>query len=212
MGRPKLIRDDELLSVAREVFVEKGITGSTREIAHRAGISEAVIYQRHPKKVDLFFAAMVPPALNVEELLAAQTNDLGALEHLEEIALGMMEYFRELVPILLPLMTHPSFDFEKFAQRHPDSSINRMRSGLTEYFQTQRELGNIVAENVGLVGLTLFAALHSLAIFERLGVHGGQFDEATVRAMVRSLWMGLAPLSERISLARTSHQISSRGA
>jgi hypothetical protein len=44
--------------------------------------------------------------------------------------------------------------------------------------------------------LTLFAALHSLAFLERLGVHGGKFDEATIRAMVRSLWTGLAPRSE----------------
>ena len=28
---------------------------------------------------------------------------------------------------------------------------------------------------------------------ERLGVHGGKFDEAMIRAMVRALWTGLAP-------------------
>ncbi len=193
MGRPKLIQDDELLAVAREVFVERGIAASTREIARRAGISEAVIYQRHLTKADLFFAAMVPPALNVEDLLSPGANELGVLEHLEEIALGMLEYFRELVPILLPLMTHPSFDFEKFVERHPDSPLSRMRLGLIEYFDTQGKLGNMVAESVGPAGLTLFAALHSFALFERLGVHGGEFDETMVRAMVRSLWTGLAP-------------------
>jgi hypothetical protein len=44
--------------------------------------------------------------------------------------------------------------------------------------------------------LTLFAALHSLAFLERLGVHGGKFDEAIIRTMVRSLWTGLAPRGE----------------
>ena len=204
MGRPKLIQDDELLAVAREVFVEKGIVASTREIARRAGISEAVIYQRHPTKEDLFFAAMVPPALDVETLLAARANDPGVLEHLQEIALGMLEYFRELMPILLTLMTHPSFDFEKFVQRQPDSPLNRMRMGLMEYLEAQRELGNVAAENVGPAALTLLAALHSLALFERLGVHGGAFNEAIVRAMVRSLWTGLAPMSERTKNAKTT--------
>ena len=199
MGRPKLIQDDELLTVAREVFVEKGFAASTREIARRAGISEAVIYQRHPHKVDLFFAAMVPPVLDVEDLLATRATDLGVLEHLEEIALGMMEYFRELMPILLQVMTHPSFDFEKFVRRHPDSPMGRIRVGLMEYLETQRARGNIVAGNVGPAALTLIASMHSLAIFERLGVHGGSFDEAVVRAMVRSLWTGLAPTSERLS-------------
>jgi AcrR family transcriptional regulator len=196
MGRPKLVKDDELLDVARNVFVEKGIAASTREIARRAGISEAVIYQRHPTKAHLFFAAMVPPASNVEELLAAPANDLSVVEQLEGIALGMMKYFREVVPILMRLVTHPEFDVEKFAQRHPDSPFGRMHRGLMQYLESQRERESIVAENVGPAALTLFAALHSLAFLERLGVHGGKFDEATIRAMVRSLWTGLAPRSE----------------
>jgi AcrR family transcriptional regulator len=76
MGRRKLVEDDALLAVAREAFVERGIAASTRDIARRAGISEAVIYQRHPTKADLFFAAMVPRALNVEDLFSAPANDL----------------------------------------------------------------------------------------------------------------------------------------
>jgi AcrR family transcriptional regulator len=196
MGRRKLVEDDDLLAVAREVFIEKGIAASTREIARRAGISEAVIYQRHPTKAHLFFAAMVPPASNVEELLAAPANDLSVVEQLEGIALGMMKYFREVVPILMRLVTHPEFDVEKFAQRHPASPFGRMHRGLNQYLESQRERGSIVAENVEPAALTLFAALHSLAFLERLGVHGGKFDEATIRAMVRSLWTGLAPRSE----------------
>jgi len=196
VGRHKLVQDDELLAVAREVFVEKGIAASTREIARRAGISETVIYQRHPTKAHLFFAAMVPPALNVEDLLAGPADDLSVLEQLEGIALGMMEYFREVVPILMLLMTHPEFDLEKFAQGHPDSHFGRMHLGLVQYLESQRERGRIVAENVGPAALTLITAVHSLAFLERLGMHGGKFDKAIIRAMVRSLWSGLAPRRE----------------
>ena len=196
MGRRKLVEDAELLAVAREVFVEKGIAASTRQIARRAGISEEVIYQRHPTKAHLFFAAMVPLALNVEDLLFAPANDLSVVEQLERIALGMMSYFREVMPILLRLVTHPEFDLEKFAQRHPDSPFGRMHLGLIRYLESERERGRIVAENVGHAALTLFAVLHSLAFLERLGVHGGKFNDAMIRAMVRSLWTGLAPRSE----------------
>lgn len=197
MGRRKLVQNDELLAVAREAFVEKGIAASTREIARRAGISEAVIYQRHPTKAHLFFAAMVPPASNVEDLLTAPANDLSVVEQLEEIALGMLDYFREVIPILLPLMTHPEFDMEKFARRHPESPFGRMHLGLIQYLESQRERRRIAAKNVGPAALTLFAALHSLAFLERLGVHGGKFNDVVIRGMVRSLWTGLAPMSER---------------
>lgn len=196
MGRRKRIEDDKLLAVARKVFVDKGFAASTRAIARRARISEAVIYQRHPSKTHLFFAAMVPPALNVEALLAAPADDRGVRKHLEEIALGLMEYFREVMPILLPLMTHPSFDLEEFARRHPDSPFGRVHLGLVQYLERQRERGRIAAENVTISALTLIAALHSLAFLERLGVHGGKFEEATIRTMVRSLWTGLAPNRE----------------
>jgi AcrR family transcriptional regulator len=195
MGRRKRIEDEELLAVARGVFVKQGFAASTREIARRAGISESVIYQRHPTKAHLFFAAMVPPALNVEALLSASADDRGVRERLEEIALAMMEYFREFVPILLPLITHPSFDVEKFAHQHPDSPFRRMNRSLMEYLAAQRERGNIAGENVGATALTLFSALHCLAILERVGVHGGRFNDAVVHAMVRSLWTGLAPRS-----------------
>ena len=197
MGRRKRVADADLLAVAREVFVEKGIAVSTREIARRAGISEAVIYQRHPTKAHLFFAAMVPPALNVEDLLAAPERSV--VEQLEGIALGMMRYFREVVPILLQLVTHPAFDVEQFAQRHPDSPFGRMHLGLLQYLESQRARGRIVAEHVGPAALTLFAALHSLALLERLGVHGGPFEDAVIRAMVRALWTGLAPRSAEAS-------------
>ena len=197
MGRPKRIADDKLLAVARGVFVKQGVAASTREIARRAGISEAVIYQRHPTKAHLFFAAMVPPALNVEALLSISGADRSVLKRLEAIALAMLEYFREFVPILLPLITHPSFDFEKFAHKHPDSPFGRMHRGLVEYFEAQRERGAIAGENVEATALTLFAALHCLAILERVGAHGGRFDDGVIRAMVRGLWTGLAPKKRR---------------
>jgi hypothetical protein len=115
------------------------------------------------------------------------------VEQLEGIALGMMTYFREVVPILLRLVTHPAFDVEQFAQQHPDSPFGRMHLGLMQYLESQRARGRIVAEHVGPAALTLFAALHSLAVLERLGVHGGTFEDAVIRATVRSLWTGLAP-------------------
>ncbi len=196
MGRPKLIQDHELLAAAREVFVEKGLAASTREIAKKAGISEAVVYQRYATKSDLFFAAMVPPAFEVEELLTSQSRDCDVQAHLEKIAIQMMGYFRKLMPILLPLTAHPSFNFEEFVGRQPDSPINNLRQGLMAFLNSQAECGALVprhSKHISELGLTLFAALHSLALFEVLGVHGGKFDDAMVCGVVRSLWVGVAP-------------------
>lgn len=197
MGRPKLISDEALLATAREVFIEHGIGASTREIARRAGCSEAVLYQRFPTKPELFFAAMVPPAIDMEELLAKVDDEADGLEQLERIAHALMVYFRKMVPVLVPLMTHPSFDFELFAERHVDTPIARLRLGLVKHLEGMRARGLIQTEHVGSIALTLFGTLHSLAIFERLGVHGGKFKAPVVRDVVRALWSGLEPKPRR---------------
>jgi hypothetical protein len=118
------------------------------------------------------------------------------LKQLEGIALDMMRDFRAAVPSLMLLVTHPDFDGATFAQRHPDYPFGRMHLGLIRYLESQREGGGIVGEHVGPAALTLFAALYSLACLERLGVHGGTFDDAVIRAMVRTLWTGPAPRRE----------------
>ena len=191
MGRRKRIEDEELLAVAREVFSEKGIGASTREIARRAGISEAVIYQRHPTKADLFFAAMVPPALELEALFAHGGEGVEGCERLETIALGMLQYFRDIMPILLPLVTHPSFDFERFARQHPESPLAQLREGLVTHLAGQSELAHSPPDQIGAAALTLVASMHGFAFFERMGVHGGRFEDEMVRNTVRLVWHGL---------------------
>lgn len=199
MGRRKRIEDEELLAVAREVFSKSGIGASTREIARRAGISEAVIYQRHPTKADLFFAAMVPPALELKALLEHGNENLSACERLETVALGILQYFRDIMPILLPLVTHPSFDFERFAQQHPDSPLALLRVGLVSNLAGQPELANTPPERIGTAALTLVASMHGFAFFERLGAHGGHFDDKMVRNTVRLVWQSLTQPAETLS-------------
>ena len=193
MGRKKGLSDQQLLDVARDVFVEKGIAASTREIALRANISEAVIYQRYATKADLFFTAMAPPALDLEEMLKPDGDAEDVRQRLERIASGMLAYFRELMPILLPLMTHPSFDYEDFVKRHPESPLTLLREGLMDYLTHEAEAGRVRPENIGPSGLTLVATMHSLALFEKLGVHDGHFDERMLKDIVRSIWQGLEP-------------------
>ncbi|MEK7468436.1 MAG: helix-turn-helix domain-containing protein [Planctomycetota bacterium] len=193
MGRKKNIEDHELLEAARAVFVKRGFAGTTREIARRAGISEAVIYQRHSTKAHLFFAAMTPPEPDFAKLLEPPADPRRAREHFGDLAVGMVNYFRKLVPIFLPLLTHPSFDFAKYSRQREHGPFGRIHAGFTEYLEKQRKRGLVAAPNLHAAALTLFAALHFLAIMEKLGVHGGRFPDAGVRAIAKAMWEGLAP-------------------
>ena len=58
MARPQQIADDQLLQVAREVFLEHGPNVSTTLIAERAGVSQATLFKRFGNKSCLMFGAL----------------------------------------------------------------------------------------------------------------------------------------------------------
>ena len=194
MGRIKQVSDDALLTAAREIFAEKGFGASTREIARHAGISEAVLYQRHKTKLDLFFAAMVPPPIDLEAGSGGGA-DQTLLQDLGELATQIMAYFRGAMPVLLQLVTHPSFSVDHLAERQSHLPLNGMGAAVLRCLERHRAKGH-TTHDVGRVQaatLTLMATLHSLALFERMGIHGGSFPEHALNNIVNLIAAGLAP-------------------
>jgi AcrR family transcriptional regulator len=191
MGRIKTISDSKLLDVARRAFVEKGFAASTKTIARLAGVSEGVIFQRFTTKEDLFFAAMIPPPTDLNQLFHHPRSRGQNL--LERITLSMIDYFRTTLPVFIPLMSHPSFRFEEFAQRHPDSPMVTLRRRLVEFVVQEQGAGRIGAVNPGAAAFLIWSTAHSVAFFEQLGAHGGKFDPRIIRETVHCIWKGLAP-------------------
>src|SRR5215475_7746004 len=108
MARPKTISDADILRTAREVFIEGGALGSTREIAKRMNVSEATLFKRYPTKADLFLAAMAPPPVDVDAMLTRARAQPDARKALQVIGEFALEYFRDAIPRMLPLITHPA--------------------------------------------------------------------------------------------------------
>jgi AcrR family transcriptional regulator len=191
MGRKKSLSDVQLLETARQVFVQEGFGVSTKEIARRAGVSEGVIYQRFVTKDELFFAAMIPPLVDVKKLL--KPGRFKGSKLIEKITLSMIEYCRATLPVLLPLMLHPGFRFEEFARRHPDSPMFVLRRELVLFFMEQQRAGRIGGVDPGAAALLVWSTANSIAFFERLGAHGGQFDPEIIRKTIQCMWDGMRP-------------------
>lgn len=119
MGRAKTISDDDVLRVARDVFRTQGHTATTREIAESAGISEAILYQRFGSKDELFFAAMQPQPPDIEDLLGPKEPAVDAQAYLRGAVVRLGEYFAEVIPLAVHVMTHPSFGPASLARGHP---------------------------------------------------------------------------------------------
>lgn len=194
MGRTKRISDEELLALARAAFVEQGLRASTREIARRAGVSEAVLFQRFGTKTELFLAAMVPPGLGVAGLLPEHAERCTGEESIRHLVLTLTEYFRRAAPVLVQLIAHEEFRFEEFAAAHPGHPLVTLRPELmaaVSWLKAERKIGTAV--DVSGAALAIFAATYSIALFERMGAHGGRMPEMFIESMAHTLWAGLQP-------------------
>jgi len=191
MGRSKQVSDEAVLAAAKAVFVEHGFGASTREVARRAGISEAVLYQRYKNKVALFFAAMIPPPIDLPSVAG---NTSGIEDELGALAASMMRYFREAMPVFLQVMTHPSFSLNDLAHRESHLKLHGLIDAIAACLERHRARGAISSDGARIQAatLTLLSTLHSLALFERMGVHGGSFPDEAVRNIVGLIVAGLA--------------------
>ncbi|MEQ1566115.1 MAG: TetR/AcrR family transcriptional regulator [Myxococcota bacterium] len=193
MGRRKLIEDEDLLARVREIVVREGTAVSSHKIAKEIGISSSVLFQRFGSKEGLLFAAMVPPAPDLVALLGAGEAQGDTCAQLEQVLLQLITYFRQLLPVMLPLAGDPAFDFEAFHRAHPGSPLGTLMQELMATWEHKRLAGEIDCPAVGPLVLGLLAIAHSLVMFERVGAHGGAFDSGTVRELAQLLWRGLAP-------------------
>lgn len=191
MPRNKTITDEEILAVARSLFLKEGAKASTRTLAKIAGISEAVIFQRFSTKEDLFFAAMVLPEAQLEVIFNVQPGQKQVTVNLKLVSLQIVDYFREVMPVFLSLISHPSFNIQTFLKRHTMPGM-QLNIKLTEYLNAEAQLGRIRTGNSAAAGL-LLSHLHNLALSENIGSHQPIDTERAISEAIAAIWIGLAP-------------------
>ncbi|HUO12055.1 MAG TPA: helix-turn-helix domain-containing protein [Caulobacteraceae bacterium] len=197
MGRPKRIEDADLLRIARTVFVLDGAHGSTREIAQRAGLSEAALFKRYPTKAELFLAAMMPPNIDVDALIAVAEAVDDPLESLIVLAERMLDYFREALPVIRQLTQNPLIDLEAVRRRFGVGPEQRLAAVVPAFLGRLSARGRISCPDPQGSALLLISAIHSLVLFELMALHAPRDGNASVRAVVTAQWNGLKPKEPR---------------
>lgn len=190
MGRKRQISDEQILEKAQELFIEQGYDVSTRSIARHIGISESVLFQRFGKKKDLFFCAMVPPELKMEDL---DQHGETAREKLENVFVTLLKHYRRVLPVLLPLMSHPDFDLREFFQKQGELSDHKIQRRIVNFLKHEHEKGHVRVYNPEAITALFFSSIYGLVLFERLGAKGGASHELTMRAMFNACWNGMTP-------------------
>jgi len=191
LGRKKIIEDDALLAVARAVFMERGAFGTMKDVAQRAGVSEAAIFQRYPTKVALFLAAMMPPDTEVEVAVAAEIEDTKAA--LVETGYRLLRHFRVVIPTAMHLMSHPTIKMSEVADHFGTGRVATAAGHLAALLKERMARGQIRKCDPQAAAQMLVAAIHSLAVYELMEIHGGDELEHAVPLFVEALWIGLVP-------------------
>ena len=191
MPRHKTITDEKILTVARNLFLKKGVSVSTRDIAKQVGISEAVIYQRFGTKEEFFFTAMKLPEARLDAIFCIQTGAGNVVENLECMSLRIVDYFREVMPVFLTLISHPSFHMQTFLERHRIPGM-QLSEKLTNYLTSESKLGRVRTINSAIAANVLLSHLHNIALYETIGAPETKVESAVADA-IATLWEGLAP-------------------
>lgn len=202
MGRPQTISNEEMLAAARTVFLKHGVFGSTREIAKRAGVSEAALFKRFATKAQLFLAAMAPPTPGIDGIVADALAAKSAREGVQLLSDAVLDYFRVAIPMILPLVSHPTFSLSDRQKNFKTNPAPQLLGAVASYLRAERARGRIDAREPEGAAVMLVSALHSVVLFEIMGFHGGEMPAASVRAAVDALWHGLEPSSKRAKGAK----------
>jgi AcrR family transcriptional regulator len=190
MGRHKTVTDEAILGVAREVFRAYGHTATTRQVADAAGVSEAVLYQRFGSKDDLFFAAMHPPAADVEALLGPPDPPGDAREYLRAVCVRLGRHFAEHIPLALRLMTHPSFDPASLARATPGGPPG-LRQGLAARLAALARRGQLRPHPAA--AKLLISLAHDWALGTVMSHGRSAHPERELRELVDAVWDGMRP-------------------
>lgn len=195
MARPRRHTDDELLDVARAVFLEHGPSASLQRVAEQVGMSQPALFKRFGTKEAFLVRALAPSAqLPWVERLHAGPDERPLPEQLTEICLGAMEFFAVSIPCVMTLRAS-GIDLAALHLDEGPTSPLRMRQALHAFFAAARDRGLLRAVPPERIDLVLVGSLQSRALAAHvMGERLGRAEiEAHAAAVVDLLWNGLRP-------------------
>lgn len=171
-GRPPGISDEAILDVAREVFLEKGVRATARDVAQRAAISEGTIFNRFGTKDAVFRKALrydpsTEPAILAT--LASRAGEGSLRELLVEIGLELLERGSVALPLFMMEWSNPADAGLDRIAGGSGIRITRALDALTAFFAEERRRGRVggcAAPDV--VARMFMGSLHQFCLHEML--------------------------------------------
>lgn len=199
MARPRTITNQQILKAARELFLERGPSVPTAEIARHLGISEGSIFKRFSTKHELFVAAMGldSPANWGPEL--EQLVGQGELrDNLVQLSVRLLGFVRELLPrIMLMWSCRGGHAKHLKAMHREDAPPRRALQAIARYLEAEMRLGRLRRGDPQLTARILMGAIWNLVFMETVAqVERPEDPVGYAERLVQTLWQGIAPTGD----------------
>ncbi|WP_428265673.1 TetR/AcrR family transcriptional regulator [Haliangium sp.] len=195
MARTVSIDDGQILSAAREVFLERGVSATTAEVARRAGVSEGSIFKRWKNKAALFVAAMEThgPA-EFALYLEAQVGRGELRETLLVAGLKALRFFRKIAPLSMMSWSNPDLT----AKRQPlgGAAAKQGIETVARALAAEMEAGRLRAVDPTTLAQSFFGSIFNYVTIELLFKTNGAPTtpaEDFIRGLLDIVWNGVAP-------------------
>ena len=202
-GRPPSIDGEQLLKVAREVFLERGIRATTLEVAKRAGVSEGAVFHRFKSKEGLFSAAMDFDREEAPRRLLRAVTELDGLELREalvKLSTTLLDVGRVALPIMMMSWSNPQFCGAMPSSDKKRAAFRAFLKAFGAYLERKMDEGRLRRVDSEVLARALIGSLHHYCVTRVLLE---ETDEAVipegmfVRGLIDLLLNGAATASER---------------
>jgi len=198
MARPAVIDNQRLLEVARDVFLMRGVSATTAEVANRAGISQASIFKRFKTKQELFLAAMQAERDRQDWVgfFEQRAREVGLQQALADLGTKVIGFFMRVLPLALVTWSNRG-EFglpSELAKGHAGPA--RVAKPMVAALEREMRAGRLHRHDPWLVARTFFGAMVAYSLVSHLfkGRLGPAFTPREyARGVVGVLWDGLAP-------------------
>jgi AcrR family transcriptional regulator len=177
MGRTARVTREQVLTAARETFVERGFDGATLSaIGAKVGVSPAAVLRHAPTKRDLFLASMGPVEGDMEPLAFLKDVDGSAdpaavLRRVAETMVPFLESkIREVVARWVHFKTFPGvgkmpLPFDPGARPTPPQRNLRF---FEDWMRRAVRAGRISVQDPRAAAFAFFATVHSFVFLQRV--------------------------------------------
>jgi AcrR family transcriptional regulator len=180
------ISQQSILEAARAVFLEKGILGTTAEVARRAGVSEGSIFNHFRSKAELFRSAMQSHLEAPDWLcdLDAGVGEGNLGEKLYSLGLRTLEFFQTVAPLMMMLWSNQGGGDGCSSVADRDSPTMRVKQKLESFFAAESRAGRLRSIEPDVLSRAFVGAITDFAFTELLH-NGGRCPRGVAESFVR---------------------------